>query len=68
MEIFKQHIKKRRPSFIYLHQQKNRGNIIPWYIFPHFLQDIAAVYPRYGKEGLRSVAYSSNQKIEVSSE
>jgi hypothetical protein len=37
-------------------------------MFPQFLQDIAAVYPGYGKEDLRSVSYTSNQKIELSGE
>jgi hypothetical protein len=45
-------------QFINLHQQSNKGNKIPQAIFPHFLQDITAVYPRYGKQGLWTLDYS----------
>ena len=73
MVIFKERTKKRMEAgdnddmyifqFMYLHQQKNRGNRTPQQIFPHFLRDIAAVC--HGKQGLRPLAYSSNEKIEL---
>ena len=76
MEIFKERTKKRMEAgdnddmyifqFMYIHQQKNRGNRTPQQIFPQFLRDIAAVYPGYGKQGLRPLSYSSNEQIEVS--
>ena len=62
MEIFKEWTKNRgQPrendnmyifQFIYFYKQKNQGNKTPRQIFSHFLQDIATVYPGYGKQGL----------------
>ena len=44
-------------QFIYLHQQRNKGNRTPQEIFPHFLWDLAAVYPGHEKQGLRPLEY-----------
>ena len=55
-------------QFMYFHQQRNLSNTTPWRIFLQFLRDIATIYPGYGKQDLRPVAYSSNMKIEVCEE
>ena len=75
MQIFKERTKKRRSTRRYVHipvyllpSTKIQDNTTPRQTFKHILKDIASLYPGYGRQGLRPVAYTSNQKFEVSDE
>ena len=54
--------------FISINNNKKTGQYNTTADISTLSQGIATVYPKYGKQGLCPVAYTSNQKIEVSDE